>query len=257
MTRTIYPLGLATDDHPKTTKSDANACLAGLKMPLDIESEKKRLPDVSDGFFWSCIERCYSSTLLSSEKLFNLFQATEYIVHRKIAGDMVECGVFLGGAAMLMACKLKQLGDMTRTIWLYDTFAGFTGQVTGDDFNLHGKKIGSSIFNNFLQQTKDNIAGADYPMENFVFVEGDVCDTVPVNPSAEIGLLRLDTDTYTSTICELEHLYPKLATGGVLIIDDYGYSLGVRKAVDEYFTGNRPALFFQRPDYSSRTAVKL
>ncbi len=257
MTQSVCPLESAVGAARKITKSDAKACLAGLKKPLDLESEKKRLPDIRDGFFWNCIERCHSNTLLSSEKLFNLFQATEYLVHRKIAGDLVECGVFLGGAAMLMAIRLKQLGDLTRTIWLYDTFAGFTGQVTGDDINLKGVKIGNSIFNNFLQTTKDNVTRAGYPMENIVFVEGDVCETVPANSAAEIGLLRLDTDTYTSTLAELEHLYPKLVTGGVLIIDDYGYSLGVRKAVDEYFSSHRPALFFQRPDYSSRTAIKL
>jgi hypothetical protein len=51
----------------------------------------------------------------------------------------------------------------------------------------------------------------------------------------------------------LVHLYPKLSPGGILIIDDYGYWQGARKAVDEYFGGK---LFLSRIDCTGRLAVK-
>jgi O-methyltransferase len=69
-----------------------------------------------------------------------------------------------------------------------------------------------------------------------------------------VALLRLDTDWYESTRHELEHLYPLLVPGGVLIIDDYGHHLGVRKAVDEYFADD--PILLTRVDYTGRMGIK-
>jgi O-methyltransferase len=79
--------------------------------------------------------------------------------------------------------------------------------------------------------------------------------TIPDAAPERIALLRLDTDWYSSTRHELEHLYPRLAPGGVLIVDDYGHFAGARKAVDEYFA-QEPVLLV-RVDYTGRMAVKL
>ena len=65
------------------------------------------------------------------------------------------------------------------------------------------------------------------------------------------------TDWYESTRHELEHLYPRLTHGGVLIIDDYGYWEGCRKAVDEYFARKDVSpVFLQRVDHTGRIAVR-
>lgn len=224
---------------------------------MDLDQEKSRFRDVEDDFFWRLVQSTYLNTLLTTERLFNLYHATEYLVKNKIAGDFVECGVFLGGAVQLMASKLIQLGDVSRKIWLYDTFTGFTEMQSEHDVNFNGKKIGEQQFVNFRELANGNVAQSGYPMDLVNLVEGDVCETLPHNESEQIALLRLDTDTYNSTVAELELLYPKLVVGGVLILDDYGYSLGVRKAVDEYFAGRNETLFYQRPDKSSRTALKM
>ncbi len=67
--------------------------------------------------------------------------------------------------------------------------------------------------------------------------------TIPDTGPERIALLRLDTDWYESTHHELVHLFPRLQSGGILIVDDYHYWRGSRKAVDEYFNerGERPA----------------
>jgi O-methyltransferase len=49
-------------------------------------------------------------------------------------------------------------------------------------------------------------------------------------------------------------LYPRLVSGGVLIVDDYGHWQGARKAVDEYFRDAHPLLI--RIDYTARLLVK-
>jgi hypothetical protein len=81
-------------------------------------------------------------------------------------------------------------------------------------------------------------------------------ETVPERAPERIGLLRLDTDWYESTRHELEHLYPRLVPGGVLIVDDYGHYEGARRAVDEYLDASREAVLLNRIDYTGRVAVK-
>jgi len=81
-------------------------------------------------------------------------------------------------------------------------------------------------------------------------------ETVPGRAPTEIALLRLDTDWYGSTKHELEHLFPRLASGGVLLLDDYGYWQGARKAVDEYVSEHDVRLLLNRIDHSSRIALK-
>ena len=68
-------------------------------------------------------------------------------------------------------------------------------------------------------------------------------------------MLRLDTDFYESTKVELEHLYPKIEKGGIIIIDDYGHWNGCKKAVDDYFS-NKKNIYFNYIDYSGIIGVK-
>ena len=87
-------------------------------------------------------------------------------------------------------------------------------------------------------------------------IKGDIVETLKDNSNlpSSISVLRLDTDWYESTKVELEKLYPKLSSGGVLLIDDYGHFKGCRKAVDEYFKDDLPYLHYV--DYSCRVIIK-
>jgi hypothetical protein len=100
------------------------------------------------------------------------------------------------------------------------------------------------------------VLSVGYPEEKVHFVQGPVEETLPEHAPAEIALLRLDTDWYASTKHELVHLYPRLAPGGVLIIDDYAYWRGARQAVDEYVNENELPLLLVRIDHGARVAVK-
>ncbi len=235
----------------------AEKVIAAMKQPFNLIAEQKRMPDVEDTSFWTQLEVCYPYTLLSTEKMYDLYQATKYIAQRKVPGDIVECGVFLGGAVMLAAGTLAELGITDKDIYLYDTFAGFTGDVAEDDVNIKGQPIGQQQLQSFLEVTRRNLQQVGYPESRYCFKEGDVQQTLLADIPDQISLLRLDTDTYATTLCELERLYPKLVLGGVLIIDDYGYSQGVRRATDEYFANPDSTLFFQRPNYSARSAIKI
>jgi len=103
---------------------------------------------------------------------------------------------------------------------------------------------------------REAVLSVGYPPERIHFVEGPVEETLPANAPGEIALLRLDTDWYASTRHELVHLYPRLVSGGVLILDDYGYWQGARRAVDEYLSESNVTLLLNRIDNTGRIALK-
>ena len=107
-----------------------------------------------------------------------------------------------------------------------------------------------------LDEVRANVLGVGYPEHRIHFVAGRVEETLPEHAPPEIALLRLDTDWYASTKHELVHLYPRLAAGGVLVIDDYAYWRGARQAVDEYVRENDLKLLLIRSDHGARVAIK-
>ena len=207
-------------------------------------------------------------TMTSAERIEALVNAVRYIVANRVAGDIVECGVWRGGSSMAAALTLKELGDERRHLYLYDTFEGMSApteeDVTLDGVAAKGKfadrqlsEESSDWCRASLDEVRLNVARTGYPADRVHFIKGKVEATLPASmPGGPIALLRLDTDWYESTRHELLHLYPRLVRGGVLIIDDYGHWAGARKAVDEYFSTHPPALLLNRIDYTARIAVK-
>ncbi len=189
------------------------------------------------------------------------------MIENGIEGDFVECGVWKGGSMLAVAETLQKLNDQSRSLHLFDTFAGmtepsdvdvaYTGKPSLGRFRrLNGRSNGSDWCNAPLEEVRDVLHQSGYPEEKIKFVKGKVEDTIPDDAPERIGLLRLDTDWYESTRHELVHLFPRLSPGGVLIIDDYGHWMGARKAVDEYLDQNGITLFLNRIDYTCRLGIK-
>lgn len=208
-------------------------------------------------------------TMTSAERLYGLIEAVKYVVKYNIPGDFVECGVWKGGSMMAIAETLVKLGVTDRKLFLYDTFAGMTPPTEEDIDQLNrdaatqlnqqsAQKEESVVWAySSLEEVKKNISLINYPNTNIHFIEGDVLQTIPKTVSKQIALLRLDTDWYESTKHEMEHLFPLLNTKGVLIIDDYGFWKGSRKAVDEYIENNHIQILLNRMDETGRIAIKL
>ena len=218
--------------------------------------------------FLELYERCREQTMTSIERVYAAYTATRYLVDAEIAGDFVECGVWRGGSIMAVALTLLRLGDDTRTLWLYDTFTGMTAPGPQDVQAMSGTSA-SAILASHPKSDDDpfwgcaarevverNLRSTGYPSDRIRYVEGDVMATLPRHAPDRIALLRLDTDWYASTLHELEHLYPRLAPGGVLIVDDYGYWRGARQATDEYFAKTKTRPLLHRIDYTGRMCVK-
>ncbi|MCI0376013.1 MAG: TylF/MycF family methyltransferase [Gemmataceae bacterium] len=209
------------------------------------------------------IEICRSVadfTKTSPERVVALIRAVRYVVENSIAGDFVECGVWRGGSMMAVAHTLLRLGVRDRQLWLFDTFAGMT-EPTEADVSACGASAHAEFQSQRLHVSLDdvqkNLYATGYDRHSISFVAGKVEDTIPASAPRAIALLRLDTDWYESTKHELVHLFPLLVRGGVLILDDYGYWQGARKAADEYFRAQKTCILLNRIDFTARVAVKL
>lgn len=166
------------------------------------------------------------------------------IERERLAGDVVECGVWRGGN-IILARKLAP----ERLCWLFDTFSGMT-----EPGELDRKPNGARALDAYRAKPASQpwaAASLDDVRSYFAetgtldderlrFVVGPVEQTLrdPAHVPERIALLRLDTDWHASTKIELEILYPRLAPGGFLIVDDFGHWLGARKAVEDYFAGS-------------------
>ncbi|HEV3002126.1 MAG TPA: TylF/MycF/NovP-related O-methyltransferase [Solirubrobacteraceae bacterium] len=203
-------------------------------------------------------------TMTSADKLFALIEATRYLARHRIEGDVVECGVWRGGSMQAVARTLIAAGDTGRDLHLFDTFEGMP--PAGERDVRHDGRPAAKLLATLprdsktwavasLEDVQQGFAQVPYPRERVHFVKGLVEETVPARAPDRIALLRLDTDWYESTRHELRHLYPRLVSGGVLILDDYGWWKGAREAVDEWLEETGERLLLVRAG-SGRIAVK-
>jgi O-methyltransferase len=203
-------------------------------------------------------------TMTSNEKLFALVVAVRYVVDHEIPGDVVECGVWRGGSMQAIARVLAARGATDRELHLFDTFEGMPPPTEQDV--RHGGPPAAELLATRprtakvwavadLEDVRAGMAQVGYPAERVHYHPGLVEDTIPAQAPERIALLRLDTDWYASTRHELEHLYDRVPAGGVVIIDDYDYWEGSRKAVDE-FVADTGARLMLAPMGSGRIAIK-
>jgi O-methyltransferase len=228
----------------------------GIHILRDLDREKALHKDITDEVFWSIVPRVWDYSELPTEILFNLYSAARYIAEANIAGDFVECGVHLGGSIMMMEHALL-LGDNQpgRRIFALDTFYGFVRRTEGLDVDIEtgaATCIPSEIVDDYTEASSTNMRSVGF--DKLHIVKGDVFETIPTLDTKSISLLRLDTDTYDTTKFELERLYDYVVPGGVVIIEDYGYPFGCKKAVDD-FVASRPILL-QRINRNVRAWVK-
>jgi hypothetical protein len=218
------------------------------------------------------VDHAQRYTMTSPERLLAVIDSVDYLVRRGIAGAFVECGVWRGGSVLAMILTLQRAGAADRDVYLFDTFSGMTEPTAEDTSSLEepalstwkrasseGRRawewaFGEEVYG--VEQVREVLLATGYPADRLHFVVGPVESTIPGTIPDSIALLRLDTDWYESTHHELVHLYPRLATSGVLIIDDYGHWDGARKAVDEYFATTASPVLLSRVDYTGRVAIK-
>jgi O-methyltransferase len=203
-------------------------------------------------------------TMTAQDKLFALILAARHVVRHGIPGDIVECGVWRGGSMHAAARALAAEGDTSRELHLFDTYEGMPPPTEKDKLHdgtpaaelLAKRSRDSAVWAvATLEDVQEGFAQVPYPSERVHFHKGLVEETIPDRAPEQIAILRLDTDWYESTRHELQHLYPRLTPGGVLLIDDYGWWKGAREAVDEFLEESGGRLLLLRMA-SGRIAVK-
>lgn len=181
------------------------------------------------------IAKKYSKASL--KRLQTMSDALQKIDADNIEGDVVECGVWQGGHIIL-----ARLVSPLRQCWLYDTFEGMT-EPGPHDMKVSGHKPppGKALSKKWTMASLEDVinnfkATGTYDVNKLRFVVGDVLESLTYEEQlpSKIALLRLDTDWYESTKKEMKVLWPRLVSGGILIVDDYGHWMGAKKAVDEY-----------------------
>ncbi len=219
------------------------------------------------------VARVETFTMTDPLAIVGLVDALDYLEAARVEGAFVECGVWRGGSSMAAALRMLDAAMNARELWLYDTFEGMTDPTEEDIRARDGLKAAEKFdaaraarpedradwfwAEASLEDVRANLASTGYPDELVRLIKGPVETTIPGTVPERIALLRLDTDWYESTRHELEHLFPLLQPGGVLILDDYHYWRGSRKAVDEYFRDRGMAPLFSRIGTNGAVVAKF
>ncbi|MFA5999175.1 MAG: TylF/MycF family methyltransferase [Candidatus Babeliales bacterium] len=162
-------------------------------------------------------------TMIGLHRLNNLQDCVEDVLKNNIEGDLIETGVWRGGASIFMRAILKAYDNTEKKVFVADSFEGLP--VANVALYPIDASIGfladCKILAVSLPQVQSNFARYGLLDNQVVFLKGWFCDTLPTAPIERLAIMRLDGDYYESTMDALISLYPKLSVGGYVIIDDY------------------------------------
>lgn len=180
----------------------------------------------------------YAQTMIGSRRLSHLRRCVETILAEGIPGDLIETGVWRGGASILMRAVLHAHGVADRVVWLADSYVGLPApepKYEADADSLLHLEPELAIPRAEVEANFHRYGLLDQQVR---FIEGWFADTLPTLREQRWALLRLDGDLFGSTTDALENLYPQLSLGGYVIVDDYGAGIGCREAVHQFRAAN-------------------
>jgi O-methyltransferase len=170
----------------------------------------------------------------------NIQHCVQAVIDDDVPGDLIEAGVWRGGACIFMKANLLARGDADRIVWVADSFEGLPAPNaslypadTGDDLHTRsGLSVGAD-------QVRHNFERYGVLDDRVKFLVGWFKETLPAAPIGALSLMRLDGDMYESTWQAIEALYPKLSPGGFCVVDDFGsHQAQAGLAVHDYRKAN-------------------
>jgi O-methyltransferase len=187
-------------------------------------------------------------TLVKPERIHNLFVLARRIESEKVPGDVVECGVYKGGTAAVLA-RFATRSKMGRTVWLFDSFQGMppTTEVDGEAAREWVGKLATTP-----DDVREVLKRSGARLDRVRVVPGFFQQTFESVSIPRIALLNLDCDWYESVKLCLHKFYDAVVPGGFISFDDYGYWPGCRLAVDEFFKERALPYTLQRVDDEAR-----
>jgi O-methyltransferase len=177
----------------------------------------------------------FADTMIGLKRLDNIEFCINKILDDDIKGDMIETGVWRGGATIFMKAMLKVNKVNDRIVWVADSFEGLPKAnakkyIADKNIKIHlVEELAVS-----LEVVKNNFVKYDLLDDNVKFLKGWFKDTLPTAPIEKLSLVRLDGDMYESTMDGLVNLYHKLSDGGFIIIDDYNAVKACKLAVNDF-----------------------
>ena len=175
-----------------------------------------------------------AKTMIGQVRMRNLRHLVERAIEGGVPGDLIETGVWRGGACIYMRAILAAYGDSDRKVWVADSFEGLPPPDEtmfpadkGDTHHIYDQLRVS------IDEVKENFTQYGLLDNQVEFLQGWFKDTLATSAINQLAILRLDGDMYESTIEALDALYPKLSAGGYVIIDDYNL-FPCRQAVTDY-----------------------
>ncbi|HXO21784.1 MAG TPA: TylF/MycF/NovP-related O-methyltransferase [Thermoanaerobaculia bacterium] len=238
-------------------------------VPLGALTRKGSFGYDEEAAIRAAVRQVADHTMTTFERLASLWQQVRYLDRYAIAGDLVECGVWKGGAAGTMAlAHLASAPRPSRTLHLFDSFEGLP-EPSAEKDGAGATRYAADRAGGMLSPIDECVASpADsrellegrihYPPELVVYHVGWFENTIPAAAPTlgPIALLRLDGDWYESTRVALVNLYPKVVKGGIVVIDDYGHWEGCRRAVDEFLADLGEPVLLSHIDYTGRYWVR-
>lgn len=226
--------GVRTDGAESMKKRVANSVgKAANKLNLEIAYKKPYDPALREiGRDWPS----RAESMIGLKRMSNIQECVETVLRDGVPGDLIETGVWRGGAVIFMRAILKAYGDTSRKVWCADSFEGLpppnVALYAGDAGDKLHEKGGLAVGVDIVKHNFNRYALLDSQVE---FLVGWFKDTLPTAPIDKLAVLRLDGDMYESTWQAIEALYPKLSPGGFCIVDDYVlFPDQAQKAVHDY-----------------------
>jgi O-methyltransferase len=166
-----------------------------------------------------------------------LYRLVREIERKQIEGDIVECGVYKGGSAAVMAYAAKS-SSIVRGIWLFDSFEGLPPPTKKDGERAFGQYY-KGLCTGTVREVREIFGTLKIKDKRVHIVPGWFKDTFPIVKVKKIALLHIDADWYESVGLCLDKFYANVARGGFVVLDDYGCWEGCRRATDEFIRKNK------------------
>jgi len=163
----------------------------------------------------------FSHTMIGRLRLDSLEECLDAVRVDRVPGDLIETGVWRGGACIFMRGYLEAYAMRGRRVWVADSFQGLPKPTHPADEGYDFSRDNAPYFAISLDEVKENFRRYDLLDDHVLFLEGWFKDTLPGAPVQELALIRLDGDLYESTMDALTNLYHRLSPGGFVIVDDY------------------------------------
>jgi O-methyltransferase len=216
-------LKLALCDLAGTATGSVSLMVDGVVASRELRGEDRQYR--AAGMDWPL----HGLTMIGLNRLDDLQSCVESVCRDGVEGDVIEAGTWRGGASIFMRATLDALGQTGRTVYVADSFQGFP----------IADEVGDLGTNDFLAVPADEVREhfARFGLsEGVELVEGFFEETLPTLADHRWAIVRLDGDTYEATRAALDALYPRLAVGGYLIVDDFGAMEQdeCRRAVEEF-----------------------